>query len=205
MDHAPGSLNQYKQETAILGVTCEVCHGPGKDHVTFHETHPEARSGQAVVHPGRLSRERLMDLCAQCHSNALRHRGPAFRYRPGDPLDAHFKTLTTKHPEDDHVANQTTYLRDSKCFQKSDTMTCVTCHNPHVATKPGDRGKGHSACLECHQAVDCGERDRLPVAVQDNCVGCHMPRGKKIQVDFPPFCGRIEKRVECKTRRGIHA
>ena len=184
MDHAPGTTNQYKRETAILGVTCEVCHGPGKEHVAFHQAHPEARSGQAVVHPGRLSRERLMDLCSQCHSNTLKPRGPAFSYRPGQPLDAHFKTLTTRHPEDDHVANQTSYLRESKCFQKSDTLTCVTCHNPHVATKPSDRGMGHSACLECHQAVDCGERDRLPVAVQDNCVGCHMPRGNKIQVNF---------------------
>ncbi|MBC7817353.1 MAG: tetratricopeptide repeat protein [Planctomycetaceae bacterium] len=197
MDHAPGTINQYQRETAILGVTCEVCHGPGKDHVTFHQTHPEARSGQAVVHPGRLTRERLMDLCAQCHSNALKHRGPAFSYRPGQALDAHYKSLTTKHPEDDHVANQTTYLRESKCFQKSDTLTCVTCHNPHVATKPSDRGTGHSRCLECHQAVDCGERDRLPAAVQDNCVGCHMPRGNKIQVNFEtatvPYLAPVEK------------
>jgi tetratricopeptide (TPR) repeat protein len=184
MDHTPGTLNQYKRETAILGVTCEVCHGPGKDHVNFHRTHPAARSGQAVVHPGRLPRERLMDLCAHCHSNALKHRGPAFNYRPGQPLDAYYKTLTTKYPEDDHVANQTTYLRESKCYQKSETLTCVTCHNPHVAIKLSERGAGHSACLECHQAVDCGERDKLPVAVQDNCVGCHMPRGKKIQVAF---------------------
>lgn len=184
MDHAPGTLNQYKRDTAILGVTCEVCHGPGKEHVTFHQTHPEARSSQSVVHPGRLSRERLMDLCSQCHSNALRDRGPAFSYRPGDPLDAHVKTLTTRKPEDDHVANQTTYLRASKCFQKSDTLTCVTCHNPHEATKLSGRGVGQSACLECHQAADCGERAKLPVGVQDNCVGCHMPRGRKNQVAF---------------------
>ncbi len=184
MDHKPGTLNQYKRETMILGVTCEVCHGPGRDHVAFHQTHPEARSGKAVVHPKRLSRELQMDLCAQCHSNALKHRGPAFNYRPGQPLEAHFKTLATKNPEDDHVANQVTYLRESKCFQKSETLTCITCHNPHKATAIHNRGTGRSACLECHQVADCRERERLPAAVQDNCVGCHMPKGNKIQVSF---------------------
>lgn len=184
MEHKPGTRNQYQREAMILGVTCEVCHGPGRDHVAFHQTHPEARSGQAVIHPKRLSRELQMDLCAQCHSNALKHRGPAFNYRPGQPLAAHYKTLVTKNPEDDHVANQVTYLRESKCFQKSETLTCVTCHNPHKAKALQDRGTGRSACLECHQVADCRERDRLPAAVQDNCVGCHMPKGNKIQVSF---------------------
>ena len=184
MEHNPGTLNQYKRETMILGVTCEVCHGPGRDHVAFHQTHPEARSGQAVVHPKRLSRELQMDLCAQCHSNAIKHRGPAFNYRPGQPLEVHYKTLATKNPEDDHVANQVTYLRESKCFQKSETLTCITCHNPHKAKALHDRGTGRSACLECHRAADCRERDQLPAAVQDNCVGCHMPKGNKIQVNF---------------------
>ena len=184
MDHTPGTRNQYKRETMILGVTCEVCHGPGRDHVAFHQTHPEARSGQAVVHPKRLSRELQMDLCAQCHSNALKHRGPAFNYRPGQPLEAHYKTLATKNPEEDHVANQVTYLRESKCFQKSETLTCITCHNPHKARAVHDRGAGRSACMECHQIADCRERNRLPAAVQDDCVGCHMPKGNKIQVCF---------------------
>lgn len=184
MEHNPGTLNQYKRETMILGVTCEVCHGPGRDHVAFHQTHPEARSGQAVVHPKRLSRELQMDLCAQCHSNAIKHRGPAFNYRPGQPLKVHYKTLATKNPEDDHVANQVTYLRESKCFQKSETLTCITCHNPHKAKALHDRGTGRSACMECHRAADCRERDQLPAAVQDNCVGCHMPKGNKIQVNF---------------------
>ena len=184
MDHTPGTRNQYQRDTMILGVTCEVCHGPGRDHVAFHQTHPESRSGQAVVHPKRLSRELQMDLCAQCHSNALKHRGPAFNYRPGQPLEAHYKTLATKNPEDDHVANQVSYLRESKCFQQSETLTCITCHNPHKARAVHGRGTGSSACLECHRVDDCGERDRLPVAVHDNCVGCHMPQGNKIQVNF---------------------
>ena len=180
--HVPGSVNQYRKDDSILGVTCEVCHGPGKDHVTFHQSHPKIETAHDIVHPGQLDRQRQLDLCAQCHSNAIKHRGPAFSYRPGDPLDAHYKTLQTQHPEDDHVANQTTYLLQSKCFQKSDSLTCTTCHNPH---RPRDTTmSGSVACRKCHQTADCPEQSRVPEAVRDQCSQCHMPAFNKIQVHF---------------------
>src|SRR5262245_34594551 len=130
-EHVTGSRNRYSHDNFILGVTCEVCHGPGREHVEFHEAHPDDREPHAIARPGRLARERQIDLCAQCHSNALKHRGPAFRYRPGERLEDYYLTLQTRHPEEDHVANQTTYLRQSRCFQASETLTCTTCHDPH--------------------------------------------------------------------------
>jgi tetratricopeptide (TPR) repeat protein len=182
--HVAGTLNEYRREGAILGVTCERCHGPGSDHVAFHRAHPGAKTGEHIVHPGRLSRDGLMDLCAQCHSNAIKYRGPAFSYRPGQPLEASFKSLATKHPEDDHVANQTQYLRQSKCFQTSDTLTCTTCHNPHRPKGPTAAAAVEPACLQCHKPAQCGAQARLPEAVRENCIGCHMPRGIKINVHF---------------------
>ncbi len=38
--HVPGTANQYRPDSFILGTTCEKCHGPGKDHVDYHRTHP---------------------------------------------------------------------------------------------------------------------------------------------------------------------
>ena len=200
-EHQPGTLNQYRREGAILGVTCEKCHGPGADHVAFHEAHPGVKSAEAIVRPARLSRERQIDLCAQCHSNAIVYRGPAFSYAPGEPLDDHFRTVDVKSPEEDHVANQVTYMRESKCFRNSETLSCTTCHNPHQPRKTGPAA-AQSACLSCHQPVDCGERAKLPAAVQDNCVGCHMPVSKKVQVffrteaqEFEPPVNRWEHRI----------
>ena len=184
LEHIPGTPNQYRPETLIAGVTCEACHGPGREHVDFHERHPEESEPMHIVRPSELSRNLKMDLCASCHSNAMKHRGPAFSYRPGKPLAEFYKTLATKNPEDDHVANQTSYLQQSKCYQESDDLTCITCHDPHAGRAVATRGKGTSACLNCHAMQDCEERSRLPEEVQQNCVGCHMPKRAKIQVYF---------------------
>lgn len=181
MTHIPGTLNKYDRNDLILGVTCERCHGPGQEHVSFHQANPKAEP-KAIVQPARLSRERQVDVCGQCHSNAIKRRGPAFSYRPGEAAEAFYRTNTSKYPEEDHVANQVKYLKLSKCFQKDDTLTCTTCHNPHRAVDHASSSQ--RTCLKCHEPESCGERPKLPGAVRDDCVGCHMPQHIKINVFF---------------------
>jgi tetratricopeptide (TPR) repeat protein len=180
--HVPGTRNQYRPDSFIRGVTCENCHGPGREHVAFHAAERQADSGRAIVKPAGLTRDRQLDLCTQCHSNALRHKGPALSYRPGEPLEDHYRTLIApRYTEDDHVANQIKYLRQSRCFQTSE-MTCTTCHNPH---RPESRTvTGVESCRKCHRDADCREQPRLPAAVRENCAGCHMPGYIKINVNF---------------------
>lgn len=180
-EHVPGTANEYKKETVVLGVTCERCHGPGREHIDFRTRHKGAAVDSSAVHPGRLARERQIEVCTQCHANATKARGPAFAYRPGEPLEVYFRTAVTRHPEEDHVANQIKYLRQSKCFQKSDSLTCVTCHDPH---RPADAAAARESCLQCHQPDACTDRPKLPNAVREDCVGCHMPRRVWMNVHF---------------------
>ena len=180
LGHTPGTPNEYRHDTAIFGVGCERCHGPGKEHVAFHNEHPKGSGTRGIVNPAKLNREQRIDLCAQCHSNTALPAAPAFTHRPGEPIDKSYKTLTSRHPEDDHVANQTKYMRESQCFQHSG-MTCLTCHDPH---RPTDHKAVAGACLKCHQAADCQEQPGLPAAIRDNCVGCHLPARVWMNVHF---------------------
>lgn len=184
MHHLPGSRNRYQREHALMGVTCERCHGPGESHATFHREHRDEETGQSIVRPALLSRELQIDLCTQCHSNAMRRRGPAFTYRPGTPVDESFKTLHPRDNEDDHVANQISYLRESKCFQKSDSMTCVTCHDPHRPREKDPVTAAQASCHGCHQPADCRAQPTLPEPVRADCTGCHMPAYAKMNVVF---------------------
>jgi tetratricopeptide (TPR) repeat protein len=138
-----------------------------------------------------------VDVCAQCHGN-VRHRGAAFSYRPGQPLDATYRTVHSRDVEDDVNGNQVQYLRASKCFQKSE-MTCVTCHDPH---RPQDHAAVRRVCLDCHAPAACEERPRLPGAVRDDCAACHMPARFAMTVffhtaddEYMPVAPRTEHRI----------
>ena len=181
--HVPGTTNQYRPDSFVLGVTCERCHGPGKDHVAFHQAHPEAPA-HAIVQPATLDRDRLTEVCTQCHGNYTKPRGPTFSYRPGRPLADYYRLAETTHPEQDHVANQVKYLRESKCYQQSDSLTCTTCHDPHRPHEPGQSAAGLRSCLKCHQPEACGDRPNLPAAVRDDCTGCHMRKQVWMNVHF---------------------
>jgi Flp pilus assembly protein TadD len=180
--HVAGTPNQYVPDSFLLGVTCERCHGPGREHVAFHQANPKADAAK-IVHPGKLPRERQLDVCAQCHSNAVRARGPVFSYRPGKSLADAYRSIDPKYPEEDHVANQVKYLKESKCFQKSD-LTCTTCHDPHRPHAPADPGAARNGCASCHKPADCREQPRLPEPVRGDCAGCHMPPRVWMNVNF---------------------
>lgn len=185
VDYKRGSLNRYGPfEPQLLGVTCERCHGPAKTHVAHHRAFPAEKLPAHIVQPRTLSRERKMDLCAQCHTNAVRHRRPPFSYRPGEDLCESFYVLDTQYPEQDRVANQVRYLKESRCYQQSDSLTCITCHDPHRKSHRGDSVSTSQSCLNCHLPESCNERSRLPEAVRDKCSECHMPRRNKVQIAF---------------------
>ncbi len=171
------SPNVYHRDSAVWGISCERCHGPGRDHVQYHQAHPNEKTSKYIVHPKDLPRQRQLDICGQCHSGSFSLIGEAFSFRPGDELEKFHKPL---NPDFEgvgsiHTSNQLTRLAMSKCFQESE-MTCTTCHDPHENQR-GDTALFTKSCLKCHQPEHCGMSDELGDRIADNCIACHMPIG----------------------------
>src|ERR1019366_9927104 len=84
----PPPVNRYRKTSLVLGVTCEKCHGPGRQHVARHRLKSSLPAGtpEAIVNPSALSRDRQIDLCGLCHSGNGTPLQPALSFLPGDVL-----------------------------------------------------------------------------------------------------------------------
>jgi predicted CXXCH cytochrome family protein len=175
------------------GIDCQRCHGPGSRHVEAAQTAGTAREAirKTIVNPARLSAERQLEVCMQCHletassglPNAIvRYERAPFSYVPGEPLGdfaLHFDEAPGAGNSDRfQIVNAAYRLRQSTCFRESaGALRCTTCHDPH-STLSGVESDRHytQVCRECHaapfdQLVNSGKHPR-----SDSCVECHMPK-----------------------------
>lgn len=181
------------------GIDCQRCHGPGAAHIQAVST-PGARPAsirESIVNPARLSPERAMEVCMQCHLETSSTRIPAtvvrfdrgpFSYKPGEPLADFMLSFDhapgTGHDEKFETVSSVYRMRKSRCFTESaGKMTCQTCHDPHRVPR-GATAAAHYAkvCNQCHN-VRQGEIPALATLVRSgkhpagqDCVACHMPK-----------------------------
>lgn len=169
--------NHFTPESLILGISCERCHGPGREHVQFHLANPDEKVARHTSVPSDLSREAQMDVCGQCHTGGkqLIHEA-GFQFRPGDSLEDHFVPIEDHDtaPNSVHASDQIDRLAMSECFKQTQ-MACVECHDPH-RNERGQVAVFSRRCLECHQEQHCGMSEQLGGKIAENCIDCHMPR-----------------------------
>jgi hypothetical protein len=144
-------------ETATLlpNVSCERCHGPGRDHVAA------ARKGEAEL-TMRMGYEQVqpwveVNLCGECHRL---------------PSTVSFSSIRPENPS--MVRFQGVGISMSACYAKGlGSLRCTTCHDPHDRAS-SDHTHYEAACLSCHRM---GIAPKVcSVSPEAKCVSCHMPR-----------------------------
>lgn len=183
-----------------LSIGCERCHGPGAEHTRLYRE-LEAGSVAAtvatedpkIVHPAKLDRHLTESICGQCHLH-----GDAVVQQPGREIwdfvageDLAATRLHYKQDQPGQFSDSFTghfdQLWQSKCYLQSDTLTCITCHNPHQSEPVTDRVSWRrQQCNDCHSgaATDtCNLELNDRIAKNENdCTACHMP---KIESEVP--------------------
>ena len=171
-----GSDNRYAKEQAILGISCERCHGPGGAHVAWHRSNSAPADPHFIIQPGLLTRAQRLDQCGQCHGNPGTLKKPAFTYVPGTPLADYVRQETGSESTFVHTANQIQRLSESKCFKASDRLECIACHDPHRVETTTLVKRTLEECAACHRDGACKAAPTLPPRIRGDCIACHMPR-----------------------------
>jgi Flp pilus assembly protein TadD len=206
-DFVAGSENKFN--SLPEGINCERCHGPGSIHVQQRSTGTRIDTSKyidySIVNPGKLPIDLQFDVCQRCHlqGNAVLKEGKSFfDFKPGKKLSDYLTVFLPRYKDADDkfiMASHADRLKRSQCFIKSfkpetdssslrpykNSLTCVTCHNPHVSVKATGKEVFNNACKNCHGGTNqtsCTEKQETRMKIEDNCVSCHMPKSTAIDI-----------------------
>jgi hypothetical protein len=163
--HYDVATNTFATTWTEMGIGCEACHGPGREHIEDPE-HLKIFTMKKV--PAR----QLFDACGYCHGNK---NNVFFGFKPGDRYEDYAlpflisEPIPANDPQGDFWPdgrpsrfNRPQALTLTGCFRKGEA-TCTSCHRMHGADNnhslkvPIDSpGGGHAPesdtlCTQCHQ------------------------------------------------------
>ena len=163
-----------------------------------------------IVNPKKLPYDLQVDVCQRCHlqGDAVLAEGKSFfDFKPGQKLSDYINVFLPRYKGDQQsfiMASHADRLKQSKCFVEStrlkintdtkqysnsklsnnnvSSLTCISCHNPHVSIKNTANTQFNNACKSCHGNQKyaslplCSEKLSIRKTNDDNCWSCHMPK-----------------------------
>ncbi len=208
-DYVAGAVNDPNGEMDIdgdgipneLNVGCEVCHGPGSDHVKA----PKAKKAMTIVSPRKLTPERASVICEQCHSRPqgnLKNDQPVSKDNrmllPGTSRNDYLVNFTTREDaaqndfwadglhSKSHHQQGTDFVKSKKYRNGNHIMICTDCHDPHGMTEVKHQLRApvmdekNTLCVSCHKGMsDVKAHTAAKVGMEHSnihCADCHNPK-----------------------------
>src|SRR5437773_1234438 len=158
-----GTQNRFTAPPFLEGgVSCERCHGLGKQHVA-RMTSGDLKAPDRIVNPAKLDAARRDSVCAQCHLTGAaripRPRAKTEDYRPGELLTdyaSYFVWSSAGSP----ILNANSHfekLQQSACKRAGgDRLWCGSCHDPHSEPPEAQPAAlSRARCEKCHEVSAC--------------------------------------------------
>lgn len=168
------NTNTFNTTYSDINVSCEACHGPASNHVSFYKNGTKDAVPQKLYMGKSLASKSLVEKCARCHSRRsqitkkfnyeghfLDHYSPSLLIDPIYELDGQIK-------DEDYVYGS---FMQSKMYQND--VTCVDCHDAHSLKL---KQTGNSLCISCHEPEYDSESHHYHQANTEGsqCINCHM-------------------------------
>lgn len=160
-----------KQDATTIA-RCFGCHatnvGPGPElremeaGVRCERCHGPGQAHGSQPAKENIRRTKGMDLCAECHRQ---QEGAGATPEVADPSSVRFQPVG---------------LSVSRCFTKSGTMTCVTCHDPHQNARR-DADHYRAVCQGCHPGAPVAAASACGRGKAESCLPCHMRATSPLQ------------------------
>ena len=163
----------YQTTFSEINVSCEACHGPSSEHVSFYKNQKEGIPPELYMDTTMTSAE-LVQKCARCHSRRgqltkkfdysehfLDHYNPSLLVEPVYEQDGQIR-------DEDYVYGS---FVQSKMYH--DGVSCKDCHDVHSLKL---KNTGNALCLSCH-VTDYNEPSHHFHEVNTSgaqCINCHM-------------------------------
>ncbi|WP_152286111.1 tetratricopeptide repeat protein [Flavicella marina] len=169
--------HSYDTKFALINVSCEACHGPGKQHVEDVKTQGGSYRNTGTMQMTLDTKPKeLVDQCARCH---MRREMLTDRFNfEGTMLDHYYPQLITEPTyyadgqilDEDYVYGS---FVQSKMYHEN--VTCTNCHDAHTLER---KFEGNKLCAQCHlpEKYDTEEHSFHKLGTEGAlCINCHMP------------------------------
>jgi len=208
---------QFDSKVAELGIACESCHGPGREHAESERSPLERyaayagrRHSGSIINPEELSPEREIELCGQCHGQRLpvdrAHlvkwltTGPT--YRSGERLTDHVIPVTRTTPSPAGSVPDLFKLR----FWADGTPR-LTAYEYQGISMSACHAKGTLKCSSCHSMHGGDPKGMIEPEMRGNeaCTSCHTGIARDVSAHTGhPRASSGSRCLECHMPRIVY-